>query len=277
MIDHDDLLAFSNHLTPLPPTIVRLARLLSDFDCSIEDVIDCVALDPSITGSVLRRANSPLYGARGTIGDIQSAIVRIGLGALLETATRASIRPIVDGPVPGYGLDGQSFWRHCGAAARAADAIRRRLAKRRVSPLAVTAALLHDIGKLAISQFLVSDRQPLTCVREGREVVGLALAEREVLGVDHAEVGGLIVQRWCLPDEIRTAISYHHDPDAIEDPTTDVVHVADSVARVFAGAADDELEPRPQLGATRRLGFCDQDLADLRNIVAEELAKSTHE
>ena len=37
-------------------------------------------------------------------------------------------------------------------------------------------------------------------------------AEREVLGVDHAEVGALIAEHWNLPEALVVAIRYHHRP-----------------------------------------------------------------
>ena len=66
-------------------------------------------------------------------------------------------------------------------------------------------------------------------------------AERELLGVDHAELGALIADRWDLPGVIVESIRFHHTPLCTDDPDvrtlSDVVSIADAAAQV---AIDEE-------------------------------------
>ena len=38
--------------------------------------------------------------------------------------------------------------------------------------------------------------------------------ESAVLGLDHGEIGAHLAQRWGLPEALRDAIGYHHDPQS---------------------------------------------------------------
>ena len=57
-------------------------------------------------------------------------------------------------------------------------------------------------------------------------------AEREMLGMDHAEIGAKLAEEWNMPAEITAAIRYHHEPDKASDfnHIVDTVHVADIIA-----------------------------------------------
>jgi HD-like signal output (HDOD) protein len=37
--------------------------------------------------------------------------------------------------------------------------------------------------------------------------------EREILGIDHAEIGAMLLEQWRLPEEICSAVLHHHEPD----------------------------------------------------------------
>jgi HD-like signal output (HDOD) protein len=78
---------------------------------------------------------------------------------------------------------------------------------------AYTAALLHGIGQLALFEYgaegyiqLVSD-----AISSGLD---LQESERAEYGTDHAELAGVILEAWGLPEVIQDAAALHHWPDA---------------------------------------------------------------
>jgi putative nucleotidyltransferase with HDIG domain len=125
-----------------------------------------------------------------------------------------------------------------------------------VPPEAVTAALLHDVGKLVLARYLTPDL--LTGIAEARADGERSemQAEIDVLGVHHGELGGVIARHWNLPDRVATAITYHHAPDKVADVVCDAVHLANIAARMIdvpPGAATDT--PPPSAGSLQRLGL----------------------
>jgi HD-like signal output (HDOD) protein len=84
-------------------------------------------------------------------------------------------------------------------------------------------------------------------------------AERRVLGIDHAEVGAVLLESWGLPADIVEAVRYHHRPDDFEgDPLgVDLVHIAD-ILSMESGIGAGEMDGlcyrvSPGAGSRRRL------------------------
>jgi HD-like signal output (HDOD) protein len=67
--------------------------------------------------------------------------------------------------------------------------------------------------------------------RISRKQISGTEAEKEVLGLDHAEVGAALLQSWRLPENIVEAVANHHRPVAKTRPPLSVeVHIANAIA-----------------------------------------------
>ena len=100
-------------------------------------------------------------------------------------------------------------------------------------PVAFTAGLLHDVGKLALNHVLDAAVQTAIrdCIIQKRQPRDVA--EREILGTDHCEVGAHLLETWRLPGEIVEAVAHHHNPVITPEPKLSaVVHVADCLAHL---------------------------------------------
>jgi putative nucleotidyltransferase with HDIG domain len=93
-----------------------------------------------------------------------------------------------------------------------------------ISPsLAYTAGLLHDIGKVVLDQYIDADF-PLFYRQLNDEKRNLFEAEKNVLGIDHTEVGGDLAHSWSLPESLVETIRYHHVPENSVQHT-ELVHI----------------------------------------------------
>jgi HD-like signal output (HDOD) protein len=280
MLDLDVLVRDAQALAPLPATATRLIALVSNEDWDLDDVVQVVSLDPAITGRLLRVANSAASAAASRISTVADAVMRMGGGTVAQIATAAAVRGTIDAPLPVYGLAEGALWRHSVASALGVECLRAK-SKVRVPPEAFTAALLHDIGKLVLGRRLLPESvRGVDAARSAGQVFGIA-AENEVLGVNHAELGGLIAQHWRLPETIRLAISHHHVPEEVDVEsavvTVHAVHLADRLATAigagFGGvsATCEELEAqRAVLGITEEgwKGACEAATERLESVVA---------
>jgi HD-like signal output (HDOD) protein len=213
---------------------------------------------------VLRAANSSRFANAARLASVDQAVMRIGSGLLvalaLGPALRGAGRASADARVE------EEAWRHAAATALAADALRARVATP-ILPEAFSAALLHDLGRLVLWRHLDARLRGLLARAECEGRVSRCTAERELLGVEHPEVGALVAARWSLPPVIVDAIRMHHDPDAYEGDhgrTVDVVAVADAIARM-AGIDGREGDPasEPTSGARARLGLSELAMKEL--------------
>lgn len=248
-----------DNLSALPspsPVVVRVLALLNDPDASVDELGNVIRTDPAITASVLRLANSSYFGHGRQVASLSQAVMVIGTRRLFDVVASATLARIVPAHMPCYDLHAPSFWKHCVSVAVLAEQVARELALPAPDML-FTAGLLHDVGKMAIGLSIGADDHSI----EGELAVGgatLVTAEREVLGVDHAELGARLAARWDLPQLIVDAARWHHEPDdapdGVDRQVVDIIHVADALAHALGLGADiGELRRRVSNGAGARL------------------------
>ena len=119
-----------------------------------------------------------------------------------------------------------------------------------------TAALLHDVGKLVLGDFVQDEfKQIETAVSQG---ISFEMAEKIVLGTNHADIGAHILTNWALPSEIVNAVQFHHAPEGSQQNSTmlDIVHVANFMSMMIGiGIGRDGLQHQPSIEVTERLGL----------------------
>ncbi len=243
-LDLDALMAQANNLTPLPTSAARLAVVVTDPDSSLSSITEVISLDPALTIRILRAANSALSASRFEVTEINDAVVRMGRGIILALAVGTGTHGYMRPPVPVYGLQENALWRHSVSAAMVAEHMGP-FCNNAVPPEAFAAALLHDIGKIVIGRFL--DAQTLSLLTQAqldgqRDPLE---AEREILGVNHAELGGLLAHKWGLPKSIVEGITHHHQPDEGRQLICDVICVANQLANQ-TGLANTTLPQRQE-------------------------------
>jgi HD-GYP domain-containing protein (c-di-GMP phosphodiesterase class II) len=188
--DLDALLAGNGGLPTLPVVFSHLVDLLSDETSSAQAIGDVIGADPALSAKLLRLANSPYYGIPSRVETISRAVTIIGVKELYSVALTVSvIHAFKD--IPHQLVDMASFWRHsvtCGAISRAIGELKRTSGQETL----FVAGLLHDIGRLLLYQGApLHARAALARARHSG--IPLFQTEKEVIGLDHAEIGGQVL------------------------------------------------------------------------------------
>jgi HD-like signal output (HDOD) protein len=271
MIDLDALTTAAEALEPLPASVTRLAAFATGAAPQIDDVVDVVRFDQALTASLLATANSTWSASRTRNTTVRDAVVRLGTGPVLSLALGSAVRTRMHRALPEYGLAEGELWEHSVAALLAGELLSRR-APARPPAEAATAALLHDVGKLVMARFLDDDL--LRTLHEAAEQgVGRRRAELDVLGVDHAELGGLVAQTWRLPPSLVRGIGYHHDPVLGGEPICHAVHLADVVAKIVGAGLEDNPDLESYAAAVASLGLHPDDVDELCRLVDERFVE----
>ncbi|MGD8344193.1 MAG: HDOD domain-containing protein [Desulfobacterales bacterium] len=239
----------------MPGTAVKLLGLIDDPSMRVSQIEEILRHDSGLTANVLRLANSAYFGIPSKIGSIRQAVILLGIKRLIQMVIAVCVSAIMDRSVLGYDLPPGELWRHSIAVSVAAEGLVKEL-KIEASEEIFTAALLHDVGKLVLGEFVKDDFNKIaTAVSEG---VSFEAAETMVLGTNHAEVGAQILTLWSLPAEIIHAVQWHHDPEAVERTGTmlDIVHVANVMSILIGiGIGRDGLQHQPSVAVSERLGL----------------------
>lgn len=253
----------------MPGVASKLLKLLNSPTASAAQVEDVLRYDPGLTANVLKMANSSYFGFVSKIGSIRRAVSMMGFKRISQLVVASCVSAIFEREIAGYELSPGDLWRHSVAVSLAAEEISRTCQLQGMEDL-FTAGLLHDVGKLVMGDFV---RDELVRIEEVvSEKIPFIEAERQILGTDHAEIGALILRKWTFPEEIVTAVRWHHQPDALNpsDLLTDVVHLANVLCAVMGiGVGREGLRQNCSPKATRRL--------NLRKIQLEAIASRTIE
>lgn len=238
---------------PLPAMVERLLMILAKRDVDFRVLEQNINKDQALALRVLAVANSPLYGMSGRINSVKDACLVLG-----TDITRSIVVSVtIVGSFPqrkANCLDLAALWRHALATAASAKVLAR------LSGLdpetAFTAGLLHDVGKMVLDIYFVSEYVAVVRYRDAHDCL-LREAEEAVLGMNHCTVGALAGRKWHLPETILEAIEHHHDIDSVPpSKIADLVHVADIVARgLEIGSGGDTLIPLLSAAALARLGI----------------------
>lgn len=257
MSRREQILEKVSAIPSMPTAATRVIGLLQDPEVDINDLMEAIEYDPSLTSNVLKLANSAYFAGPRTIDSLRDAIVLLGMSRVFQLVITSAIIPIARSEVRGYDLPPGKLLEHCIAVAIASEELAGVLDMK--PPVnTFTAGLLHDVGKIVLSTFLEIDAGPIIEIAY-REGVSFEKAEAAVLGIDHAEVGAALLDIWKLPPGIVEVVRYHHQPQPIDGDTltVDLVHVADHLcieSGLGAGGVDG-LNYAPSPEATARLNL----------------------
>jgi HD-like signal output (HDOD) protein len=120
------------------------------------------------------------------------------------------------------------------------------------------------VGKLVLDPYILERRHAFqTFLSTGKET--FLRAEREILGFDHGEIAYELCTSWNVPDNLATAIRYHHNPsESNGNQLTYIVHMADAVAMMSGmGAGIDGLQYSMDVEVATMLGLKPDDLSPI--------------
>ncbi|MDD2237764.1 MAG: HDOD domain-containing protein [Kiritimatiellae bacterium] len=216
----------------MPIFVSQLFNELKQEETDMRVLSEQLRVDPGITVNLLRLANSARFGASREIKSVHEAVVRLGVRRTTEILLAFHVAGHFSHPLKGYDLSASELMKHSLWAALAAEKICTEIPDAPSPEYAFTAALLHDIGKVILSDF-VMEEQPAIVQLVQHEKYSFDEAEKRVLGWTHAETGSAILNHWNFPDLLIQVARYHHDPGQAPEEyrmLAGIVHVADFLA-----------------------------------------------
>jgi putative nucleotidyltransferase with HDIG domain len=232
--------------------VQRVLELTRDVNSTPKDLVEVIDKDPVLTVKILKVVNSAYYSLPKQITSVGHSVVYLGFNTIKNLAL--SIAAI--GMLPKTneaGFDGQQYLLHSLATA----AIGKQLALKvdDADPMdCFIAGLLHDFGKVVLSQFMPREFLEALAASE-QHGTSLHLALRETLGVDHAVVGAMLVEKWRFAPHLVDAIRYQYGPELADSDMIACVFGANQISKKlnFGFAGNLLVEEFPSF-VTKRLG-----------------------
>lgn len=230
MSRREAIIAKVRSVPAIPTSASKVLQLLHDPDFELEDVIFLIEHDHVATANILRLANSASFGSGRSVASVRDAVVRLGAQRTGQLMMAAAVGPVAVRPLQGYDLPPGDLWRHSVAVAMACDLLAQSC-RLKAPNYTFTAGLLHDLGKVVLDVFIQAESEPIRGLAFVENVT-FEMAERQILGADHPEIGAILLESWGVPAELVAAVRWHHNPDAAPDTllAADLVHTADYLA-----------------------------------------------
>jgi putative nucleotidyltransferase with HDIG domain len=220
----------------LPPTMTKVLEVCNNPHSNPAELNQVISLDPVLVGRVMKLINSAYYSPEHRITHLVRAIIMLGLNTVKNLALSSAVMNNL-AAAGALSLNMEGFWRHSLCVGVAAKLLAE---KRGVDPKLIeeyfTAGLLHDIGKIPMTQVLYDDYLEIINTAD-LERLPLYQAERNRLGFNHSWVGDIIVQAWNLQGAVGDTIFYHHIYTEYDGPHKDILYSVVAANR-FAAISD---------------------------------------
>lgn len=195
----------------LPLTVSRVMEVTNDPDSSAQDLMEVILPDQSLSLTVLKIANSVLFGRPKKVDSLKLAITILGFNEVQSIALSKAVFNSFNELPHEYKPFVDKFWQHSFICA---------MASRRIAgdfdyqeDIAFMAGLIHDIGKLVMLQTFSEEYQPSQWMAR-LSVQDVLEDEKAAFSFTHDEIGGQLLSKWHFPDTLMAAVSSHHHPDS---------------------------------------------------------------
>ncbi len=196
-------------LPAFPEQHSRILDALRDESCPPGRLAEVISSDPAVAVQLLRTVNSAGFGLPRQVSSIGHAVSLMGRGRLEQLVLGLGASAALP-RFPARWFDARRFWAHSARRATVAEALAARTAPA-LEGLCFTAGLLLQMAVPLLVKArprTYEDILPATARGEGP----LAQLERASLGVDHAELGGMLADAWGMPLPLADAIRHAPDP-----------------------------------------------------------------
>jgi HD-like signal output (HDOD) protein len=276
MSKREEIIASIASVPPLPTASAEVIRLIQDPRVPSGKIAQAIEYDPSLTTNVLRLANSSFFGFPRAVSTVKEALFRLGTNEVFQLVVAATVGKMAQTPVNGYDLSGGDLWDHLVGTAIGSVKLAQTLSLE-IPSYTFTAALTHDVGKVVLGTFVEVNAES---IREHayEEKLPFEMAEQKVLGIDHAEVGALLLEHWNLPEYLVEVVRWHHQPEKYQgrdSHAANVVHVANVLCLMAGvGAGLDALSYKPSNHSMEQLGLEVMLLDDIVYDILSELMET---
>lgn len=270
----EQLVKEAETLKPMSPVVVKIVAMADDPMVNFEEIANVIRYDPAVTAGLLRVCNSAYFALPRKVETVIQAISLLGMDMVLNLTLMKSAGANLKKQNKGYGLHEGELWKNAVASALVAKQTAMRIGNDNPSMI-FTATLLKDIGKVVLDRF-VQDKfsQIKALVSKGN--ISFRKAEKQVLGIDHAELGGLIAKKWDFSPRMINIIQNHHMPASEGEYAQDIciVYLSDVVCMIAGvGGGTDALSYEFHPEVMEVLGISAVDLQEIIATFGDNLAE----
>lgn len=251
-------------LKPIPQVASKVMSIAKDPESSMNDLSKIIVYDTAVTANLLKVANSAYFGLSEKVDSVHQTVVLMGMDQVANLVLMSASGENLKKAQEGYDLESGDLWKYSVSSAL----IARELAEKKGAKethLIFTAALIKDIGKVILNQYVKNSFDNINALVTEQNFT-FREAEKEVIGIDHAELGGMVAENWKFSPKMIEIIRNHHLPQesSISEFESSIVYMADTICMMMGiGGGADGLAYRFHQEVVERLCLTERDFQQI--------------
>jgi putative nucleotidyltransferase with HDIG domain len=208
-----------NSLPQFPENVMMVQKLISDPKSDMASIARQISMDPALTADLLKIVNSAQYMLAKKVDSIPDAVKMVGIRGIKNLLYSYGTQKILGDET----VEKKQLWEHSYKTAFYAYNLVKNFKKdHNLLDDVYVGGILHDMGKIIFSNV---HPDLLKKIKEFCTDKNLPASTFEDLsaGMNHAEIGALIAEKWNFPEGLVAAIRFHHDPTAASENSKDLV------------------------------------------------------
>jgi len=247
----DRIIKEIEEIPAFPENIMQIQKLCSNPDATMREIAGKISLDPGLTTSILKLANSAGYITIKKVESIEEAVKIIGIKGINTLLLATGVHKVIDSRYKRF----EVLWRNSYRRAFYAQKIAIQLKKTKISEFVYLSALLSDIGKMVMLSLEPDLIKNLTDLAGTKGLEDSNLLEEISLGISHSTLGAMICRKWKFNESLVKTIEYRRRPHMSPENIKALVYIV-YIADVFV-----EVENRKS-----RYEIIDEDVLEYFNI-----------
>jgi HD-like signal output (HDOD) protein len=260
-------------IPPRPNVVAAVMTEQNSDNPNLGRIGQLISGDVGLSAAMIKTINSPFYGLRQKVTDIDRAVSMLGMKNVVSLVTSLSLRNAV--PTPG--LD--RFWDSAARSALVASYLAKQLGSVARDD-AHLFGLFHDAGIPLLMQRFENYKETLKLANnEGSR--SFTDVEDDHHGTNHAAVGRILATSWQLPEHIRNAIALHHDLDIYQSTLATeslnliaIVHLAEHIESGYSRLSNNAEWGKMGAATLAHLMLDEDQLEEIIRDTREMLAES---
>ncbi len=258
----DEIVRQINRLPQFPENVSSIQRLITDPKSQMVDIARQIAMDPAMTADLLRMVNSAQFMLAKKVDNIPEAVKLVGLRGIRNLLYSYGTQKILGGE---DSPEKRELWQHSYRTAFYAYNLTRNFKpqNRELLDDVYVGGMLHDMGKIVFSSVHPDLLKHIRdfCVHKG---IPDQLFEELSAGMNHAEIGARIAEKWNFPESLIAAIRFHHEPALSQEhkEVVNAVYLANAMTEFEVGEMSFE-----QIDAQALLDFSITNATQLQKII----------
>lgn len=200
-------------LPPLPNSMLELEDFRKVQNTNPEDLIEIIEKDPLLVSTILRVANSSMFGFRSTVDTLSRAINLLGINFTISLAIGSIVQNTVKCNLSPYGITNDDFLEICALSTKIVNTWIAKIDTTLRDDL-IMPAFLQETGKFIIANVLEQEDKAKDFLKALNRTNNVTKCEDEFIGFTCPRITANVFKHWSLSHNLIFSIGFVGDSNS---------------------------------------------------------------